>query len=82
MGKPLPVRKQESIYAFILRYKAAHDGNSPSIREIGRACRVYSTSHVHYCLVRLEMDGKIKLVRGARSIEVIGGVWSGPELEQ
>lgn len=66
------------IFSFIVQYKADHDGNSPSILDIGRECRISSKSVVAYNLLVLEKAGKICLVRGkkSRSIEVIGGRWT------
>lgn len=69
--------KTEDVYLFVVRYKRQHDGNSPSVREIGRACHLPSTSHVHYYLVRLEVEGRIRML-GTRSIEVVGGRWTSP----
>ena len=71
---PYQTRNADDVLLYIIRYKQSHDGNSPSVREIGRACRITSTSHVFYYLVKLELSGKIRL-RGTRSIEVIGGKW-------
>lgn len=69
------------VYDFIIRYKSSHDGNSPTIREIGEACDISSTSVVTYWLKRLESRGLIRRPepqfgnRFAASIEVIGGKW-------
>jgi SOS-response transcriptional repressor LexA len=62
------------IYNFLVAYKTAHDGNSPSIREICEATGFASTSHVAYILTQLERHGKIK-VTGVRQIAVVGGEW-------
>jgi len=68
------VHSVDEVYRFVVQYKQAHDGNSPSLQEIGRACGIRSTSHVYLYLVRLADAGRIKLA-GTRSIEVIGGRW-------
>jgi SOS-response transcriptional repressor LexA len=75
----LPVVQQ--VYDFIVEYKREHDGNSPTIREIGDACKITSTSVVIYWLIRLENQGFIRRPepamgnRYAAKIEVIGGKW-------
>ena len=65
------------VLRFIIRYKMAHDGNSPSIREMGDACGVSSTSVVAYNLEKLERAGKIE-IDGSRGIQVVGGRWVPP----
>lgn len=69
------------ILAYITRYKQAHDGIAPTIREIGDACGVCSTSNVAYYLDKLEAEGSIR--RGdsgsSRFIEVVGGAWIAPK---
>ncbi|OGC95331.1 MAG: hypothetical protein A2W25_05290 [candidate division Zixibacteria bacterium RBG_16_53_22] len=74
----------EAIYQFILAFKAEHDGNSPSIREIKRACNISSTSMVEIYLDCLIGDGKIVMINKGtnyRRIGVVGGVWTliGPD---
>ena len=73
--------KKDAVYKFIVEHKVAHDGTSPSIREIGRECGIPSTSVVSYYLKVLEEDGKILLVgeNAPRSIVVIGGKYIAPE---
>lgn len=60
------------IYGFIVVYKLNHDGCAPSIREIGAAIDVTSTSLIEYYLERMEDR---RLIRRqyhiARTIEVI-----------
>lgn len=71
----------ERVYKFIVSYKKIHDGNSPTIREIGDACGISSTSVVVYWLIRLEDQGLIRRPeppvgnRYATKIEVVGGEW-------
>ena len=68
------------IYRFIVDYKAQHDGNSPTLRQIQRACGVNSTSVVVSLLNNLELQGLIRRPRNgtdkSRNIEVVGGAWS------
>jgi SOS-response transcriptional repressor LexA len=88
-GRPLitsRVKKPmvEHVYDFIVSYKKSHDGNSPTIREIGEACGISSTSVVSYWLHRLESRGLIRRPeptignRFATKIEVVGGKWYQP----
>ena len=61
------------IYTYIIAYKQANDGLSPSYRDI-MAQGVGSTSTVARHLKKLEADGKIT-VSGVRGIKVTGGEW-------
>jgi SOS-response transcriptional repressor LexA len=68
-----------AILHYIIKYKTAHDGNSPTLREICRDCGVSSTSVADHILRNLESRGKIRLnSEGSRSrqIEVVGGRWT------
>lgn len=69
-----PNRTQE-IYRFIVQHKRAHDGNSPSIREIMAACQINSSSVVKSHLDTLANQGLIQRVKHRSVIEVIGGQW-------
>ena len=77
-----PDRPQE-IYDFIIDYKIANDGLSPSIREIATACNISSTSIVDYHIGKLVDAGKIEMRSGigkkVRGIKVVGGLWIPPE---
>ncbi len=66
-------KKREEIIGFIVQHKVAHDGNSPSIREIGDACGISSTSAVNYYLAQLVKLKKIRKSHKPRSIEIVGG---------
>ncbi|MCL4238593.1 MAG: hypothetical protein KJ047_10130 [Anaerolineae bacterium] len=68
---------RERVFRFIVEYKRQHDGLSPAIKEISRAC-VLHTSTVKYHLLKLENQGRIR-INGRRAIEVIGGVWNLPD---
>jgi len=64
------------ILSYLVEYKRAHDGNSPSIRQITEGCNLSSTSVVAFHLRKLERDGKIRLTDHAfRNIEITGGQW-------
>ena len=74
--------RQQRMYDFIVAYKAAHDGRSPTIREIGDACDISSTSVVNYNLAGLARAGFIARPAGeSRAITVRGGAWryGGPD---
>jgi DNA-binding IclR family transcriptional regulator len=62
--------------AYIIDYKAAHDGLSPIVRDIASECNIPSTSTVYRFLNVLESEGKIKLAERGRGIMVVGGVWA------
>lgn len=67
----------DSIFNWIVAYKRAHDGNSPTMREIA-ACHIPSLAHVGYILAGLEGQGRIITQSGrrTRSICIVGGQWS------
>ena len=69
------------IYQFIVEYKKAHDGNSPSIREIVRGLDLSSPSIAAYHLTRLVQLNMIRLREdgSSRTIEITGGRWLPPE---
>ncbi len=70
-------RLDKTIFEFIVSYKSANDGNSPSVREIaGRLAT--STSMVDYYLARLEQLGLLERRRdgSSRNIHIIGGAWT------
>lgn len=65
------------VFEFVVGYKRANDGNSPTFREIRDGCDLSSTSVAASCLDRLVDQGKISLgdFGGYRSIRVTGGKW-------
>ncbi len=65
--KPLS-KRQQSILTFIYEYREEHD-RPPTIREIGRAVGISSTSVVNYNLTRLEERGYLN-----RDAEVSRGI--------
>lgn len=70
---------RRKIYRYIVDYKLAHNGVSPTIKEIAEACFV-SISTVKYHLLILERDGWI-LVTGRRAIEIPGSSWDLPGMD-
>lgn len=80
--------RQQAMYHFLQGYLRAH-GIPPTIREIGDALGIKTTSLVHYYLRQLEQKGLIQLVahaaRGIRltqtSIAVQGRVAAGQTLD-
>ena len=83
MSAPTEVPTTEDrVFDSIVDYKAAHDGNSPSNRNIMDACAISSTSVVNYHLRRLAAAGRIRLDFSlARSIEVPGARWLPPAMK-
>ena len=63
------------VLTFIVEFKIAHDGCSPSLQEIADACDISSKSVVLYKLKALEYHEKIVRLKGARGIKVVGGKW-------
>ena len=60
------------ILAFIDAYIKEH-GFSPTMREIGAAVGISSTSHVSYWIDKLVNEGKLtKVANIARSVRVVG----------
>jgi SOS-response transcriptional repressor LexA len=77
MNSPTPKHNPAAVLAFIVAYKSAHDGNSPSVREIGEAVGISSSSVVTHILGNLERAGAItRTGEAARAIVVTGGQWS------
>lgn len=61
---------RKTILDFIIQFQK-EKGYSPSVREIGQAVYLASSSTVHGHLKRMEKDGLIKW-HGIRSIEIVG----------
>ena len=81
MPQARPRIDEDRVYAFIVGYKAEHDGISPSYREIAEGCNLSGVSSVLCALNRLADAGRIERVDGSnRSIAVVGGHWSLPEV--
>ena len=86
-GRPLMDTSRpavERVYEYLVQYKSSHDGNAPTVREIGEACGISSTSVVHYWLIRLTNQGLIRRpepkigMRCSTQIEIVGGKWNAP----
>lgn len=67
---------EEQVYQFIVQFKMANDGLSPTLREIADGVGISSTSVVSYLLIRMERRGVITVWDAAsRGIMVVGGKW-------
>ena len=79
--RPLSAR-QRSMLAYIVAYKAATQGHSPTIREMMAPLGITSTSALRYSLNKLAERGYIELVRdGGKTLDIRipGAQWVGPE---
>lgn len=74
-------KRMRAVLAEICTFKAAHDGQAPTRRELMRLCGLHSPSTVSYYLARLEASGLIRTQNEgeARGIEVVGGRWEPPD---
>jgi SOS-response transcriptional repressor LexA len=71
--------RAEAIFDFIIGYKMAHDGNSPSFRQISEALG-FSLSIIDRYLNELEETGLILRDKfQARQICIVGGHWEWQE---
>ncbi len=73
--------KYQEVYDYLIAFKAANQGNSPTIREIGDACKVSSTSVIRYYLDGLIKAGLItRDKKGHRNlfIKIPGARWLPP----
>lgn len=78
-----PGRRALDVLAFVVRFKAEHCGDSPSLEEIAAGVGVVSRSTVFMHLQSLERHGLIVRPRGdARRIGIPGAVWTPPQLER
>ena len=64
--------KQKAVYDFITEYKKTHDGNSPSLADIGAAC-CFTKQQAGVYVAKLVTLGEIT-VDGTRQIDA-GGTW-------
>jgi hypothetical protein len=81
MPAPITSPKYQEIYAYIVAFKADHDGCAPSYREIKDACGLSNISMVDYYLNGMVKLGLIKRngnKGSVRMIAVIGGFWTAP----
>lgn len=78
-GRHLRRYDYAAIFQWIIRYKIAHDGNSPSYGDLMRDCHISSRSVVNHILTTMERAHCIKRSGGAkRGIEIIGAQWTPP----
>src|SRR3954449_11642348 len=72
-------KRQQEIYDFIKRYAAEH-GYPPTVRDIGKAVGLASSSTVHAHLANLEKLGLLKRDPSKpRAIELLGRMREGVE---
>lgn len=69
----------DQIYDFAMEFKINHNGNSPTIREIGDAVGVSSTSMVSRYLDRMVSRGLIERGGKFRMIIIPGSRWLPPQ---
>lgn len=68
----------DDVLAYIVEYKTAHDGISPTLREMMTALDISSTSEANRAVRELVKQGRLKLHprRGKnRNLMVVGGQW-------
>lgn len=77
---PATEKRIGEVFDYIVAFKTANDGVSPSIRDIVVNVGISSTSMATYYLRKLEQRGKIKRHAGdkslSRAIIVPGGRWA------
>lgn len=67
---------QAAMLKFIISHKRDHDGQAPTVRQIGAAVGIGSTSVVTYHLNQMQRQGAIVREEGeSRGIRVSGGRW-------
>ena len=79
--RPMNAR-QRSMLAYIIDYKRATQGHSPTIREMMAALGISSTAAAHYSLRDLATRGCIELAGGrgkTLDIRIPGARWVGPD---
>lgn len=66
----------QEVFDFIVAYKRSHDGNSPTLREIGERVNA-STSVVSSHITKLIETGKLVKsgLKDSRNVEVVGARW-------
>lgn len=78
-------KRLERLYAAIVAYKSAHDGCSPSLRQLIDATDHTSTFVVRRSIETLELQGRVKVIRNKQGqmcgIKIVGARWVAPEGE-
>lgn len=70
------MRTQDTVLKFIKDYKAIHQGNTPTLREISDGCQLSSQGHALYHVEHLEKASRItRTGASGRNIEIPGAVW-------
>lgn len=70
---------RDKAFKFIVRYKKNNDGNSPTMREIAKACDT-TTSNIKSVVDQLVERKRISIEPNQpRTIEVVGSRWIPPE---
>jgi predicted MarR family transcription regulator len=68
--------REKAVLDAIVAYKSAHDGCSPTLRQIGKAIDVPSTSLIKFYLEKLML--KQQIIYTGADIQVVGGKWVQP----
>jgi hypothetical protein len=78
--QPVHPGREMDVYRFIIRHKLAHDGCSPSRRQIAEAVGIgpKATGMVYQYLRKLAEKGLIKYNGSVQAVEVVGGRWTAP----
>ncbi len=78
-----PGRRALDVLTFVVKFKTAHCGDSPSLEEIAAGVGVASKSTVLVHLAALERHGLITRAgaRDARRIGIPGATWSPPQTQ-
>jgi SOS-response transcriptional repressor LexA len=71
--------KDNDVYRFIVRYKIAHQGNSPSFEEIMEGCNISSKSMVSHILASLQ-DAGLLVQDGVKNISIPNSKWTVEEV--
>jgi hypothetical protein len=66
----------ERVFRYVVEFKRAHDGISPTVREIAGGCRLGTTTVVNHLRI-LQQQKKIRAMGFgySRGIVVAGGRW-------
>lgn len=64
------------VFAWLVKYKSQHNGNSPTLREMCTGLNISSISVAHHILDGLQKQGRIVLPhKGCNGIEITGSKW-------